>query len=290
MRIDRFVSFPIAGTVALAALWVTAVLAQAGGAQKPPGAPQPPSAAQPPVAAEPAGMATVVGDETCLTCHETQKQGYSNTMHGRRDHPRSPAAKQGCETCHGAGSTHADDPEMPGLIRSFPKLPPREANATCLTCHARGTHALWEGSVHDAKNLSCVTCHSVHAFKSEKAQLKTVREMDTCATCHRDKVAKIDRSGHMPVREGKMAVLDLPQPARLDQRQAAAQGGLGCGDVHLVPRRQARPVPVGTRADARRLHDLPRPARLVERAHAGHQAADPLPAVPRRDASSQHHL
>ena len=31
-----------------------------------------------------------------------------------------------------------------------------------------------------------------------------VREMDTCKSCHRDKVAKLDRSGHMPVAEGKM--------------------------------------------------------------------------------------
>ena len=125
-------------------------------------------------------------------------------MHGRPDHPRSPAARQGCETCHGPGSTHVEDPEVPGMIRAFAKEPPRDANETCLTCHSRGTHALWEGSVHDSRNLSCVTCHSVHAFKSEKAQLKTAREMDTCATCHRDKVAKVDRSGHMPVREGKM--------------------------------------------------------------------------------------
>jgi DmsE family decaheme c-type cytochrome len=63
---------------------------------------------------------------------------------------------------------------------------------------------MWQGSVHDARNLSCSTCHSVHKFKSEHAQLKTAREIDTCATCHRDKAAKIDRSGHMPLREGKM--------------------------------------------------------------------------------------
>ena len=30
------------------------------------------------------------------------------------------------------------------------------------------------------------------------------RSCELCATCHRDKVAKLDRSGHMPVREGKM--------------------------------------------------------------------------------------
>jgi DmsE family decaheme c-type cytochrome len=151
-----------------------------------------------------AAGADLVGEDTCLACHEEQTKGYSDTMHGRRDHPRSPAARQGCETCHGPGSKHVDDPEVAGSIRAFADEPPREGNETCLTCHARGPHAMWEGSVHDARNLACSTCHSVHAFKSEKAQLKTARQMDTCATCHRDKVAKVDRSGHMPLREGKM--------------------------------------------------------------------------------------
>jgi DmsE family decaheme c-type cytochrome len=217
--------------VVLAAAWVTAVLARSGvgevraldmppsveatavsgpagpttafgtTAQQPP---TPPAGMRlPPVSSKQAG-ATYIGDDTCLTCHEKQKQGYAGTMHGRTDHPRAPGARMGCETCHGPGSKHAEEETIPGLIRAFVKEPPRDANETCLSCHQRGTHALWEGSAHDSRNLSCVTCHSVHAFKSEKAQLKTARPMDTCATCHRDKVAKVDRSGHMPLREGKM--------------------------------------------------------------------------------------
>jgi DmsE family decaheme c-type cytochrome len=162
-------------------------------------------AGAPPRTAPPqaAGQDGFVGETTCLECHEDRSQGYTNTIHGRRDHPRSPAATQGCESCHGPGAKHAESGD-PALIRVFSRVPAREVSETCMTCHARGQHAVWDGSAHDARNLSCATCHSVHAFKSERAQLKTVREMDTCATCHRDKVAKVDRSGHMPVREGKM--------------------------------------------------------------------------------------
>ena len=58
------------------------------------------------------------------------------------DHPRSPAAKQGCETCHGPGSKHLGDPEVPGMIRAFRKEP-RQGNETCLTCHSRRTHAMY---------------------------------------------------------------------------------------------------------------------------------------------------
>jgi DmsE family decaheme c-type cytochrome len=35
-------------------------------------------------------------------------------------------------------------------------------------------------------------------------QLKEKTQRELCSTCHRDKVAKLDRSGHMPVREGKL--------------------------------------------------------------------------------------
>ena len=85
---------------------------------------------------------------------------------------------------------------LPGGIFDLP--------ITVLTCHNRGEHALWEGSQHESRGLSCVTCHSVHDYKSETKQLKAKDEMELCATCHKDKVAKLNKSAHMPVREGKM--------------------------------------------------------------------------------------
>ena len=191
------VAAPRVAAATLAAVWLAVFVTFA---QQPP--PLPKGVPSPPPAA--AGAQLVGDDETCITCHEPEGKGIAGTMHARKDHPRTPGAKQGCESCHGPGSKHVDDPEVPGMIRTFLKEPAKQGNDTCLTCHARGTHALWEGSVHDSRNLACASCHSVHAFKSAKSQLKTVREMDTCASCHRDKVAKIDRSGHMPLREGKM--------------------------------------------------------------------------------------
>jgi DmsE family decaheme c-type cytochrome len=71
---------------------------------------------------------------------------------------------------------------------------------------------LWKGSVHDARNLSCTTCHSVHSPKSSTAQLKTASAIDTCVTCHRTEVAKTQRSGHMPLREGKMTCTSCHDP------------------------------------------------------------------------------
>lgn len=195
----------------LVALWATAMVARTSAVSARPGpvvqAEQqkpPPAPASPPAGAQPQAGATFVGADTCLGCHDEQQKGYGDSPHGRPDHPRSPASKQACESCHGPGSVHVDDPAVPGSILAFEKAAPEEGNEACLTCHARDAHALWEGSTHDARHLSCATCHSVHNFRSDRAQLKTSTELETCATCHRDKIAKLDRSGHMPVREGKM--------------------------------------------------------------------------------------
>jgi DmsE family decaheme c-type cytochrome len=141
-----------------------------------------------------------VGTAKCLECHEQSIQG---SMHARAEDPRTPSAKQGCESCHGPGSKHAEDPTSFPVL-AFTRATADDVNTACATCHNRGEHALWDGSQHENRGLSCASCHSVHTPKSEMGQLKAKDQLTLCATCHRDKVAKLDRSGHMPVREGKM--------------------------------------------------------------------------------------
>ena len=150
-----------------------------------------------------AAAQSYVGETKCLECHAEQLKGYEGSPHHRAADPRSPAAKQGCESCHGPGSRHVDDPAA-FPVKNPNKLPPQEVSAICTTCHNRGEHAFWEGSQHDSRKLSCTTCHSVHDYKSETKQLNKKTQVEVCASCHRDKIAKLDRSGHMPVREGKL--------------------------------------------------------------------------------------
>jgi DmsE family decaheme c-type cytochrome len=145
-----------------------------------------------------------VGDETCMGCHEAEGKALKSTFHGKAQNERTPAATgHGCETCHGNGKKHVDSGD-PKDIKRFTVMAPRDANETCLSCHNNGTHVNWKGSMHDARNVSCVTCHSVHSPKGEHAQLKKASVIDTCATCHKQEVAKLQRLGHMPLREGKM--------------------------------------------------------------------------------------
>jgi DmsE family decaheme c-type cytochrome len=149
--------------------------------------------------AAPAASAGYVGEETCLTCHEDMAKGYHGSPHARTRNPRTPAAAQGCESCHGPGQAHVDGGGDKTKIKNPKVLSAREASDICLTCHNRSEHENFAGGKHDARNVGCVTCHSVHAPKSEKAQLKTETIEETCVQCHRREVNKVHRSSHMPV-------------------------------------------------------------------------------------------
>lgn len=161
--------------------------------------------------APPPLQAGYLGEEACATCHTGYDASIKASKHGLKNDPRTPAAAQGCESCHGPGEAHASDPEKV-KPRQFDKLSAQAVTDTCATCHNRGPHAQWKGSQHESRNVSCVSCHSVHTPKSAKAQLKTVNQQQQCMSCHRDKVAKLDRSGHMPVREGKMECASCHNP------------------------------------------------------------------------------
>jgi DmsE family decaheme c-type cytochrome len=196
----RFVSI-VALTVAWIVTTVT-VARMAGGPDAVPAVSSSQVVSQPAASGPaPQPAAGYVGDDTCTTCHTGQS--VKGSAHARAANPRTPAAQQGCESCHGPGQAHVDD-EAKGHIRKFSRIPAREASEACLTCHTRGAHALWQGSPHDTRNLSCTTCHSVHAPKSPAAQLKAVSQQELCVTCHQPQVLKTKRQSHMPVREGKL--------------------------------------------------------------------------------------
>jgi DmsE family decaheme c-type cytochrome len=183
-------------------------------------------------------VAAFVGEETCLGCHEDQRRGYHGSPHQRTADRRTPAAQRGCESCHGPGSQHIEDPSGSPLVR-FTGAAPQVENAACTSCHNRREHALWEGSQHESRDLTCATCHSVHNFKSETAQLRARTEQDVCSQCHRDKIAKIDRSGHMPVREGKMQCSTCHNPHGSTNVRLLARGdsaGEFCASCHADKR------------------------------------------------------
>jgi DmsE family decaheme c-type cytochrome len=184
----------------------TEAVAQASSGPKQSPAVQPASPAPAPL------QAGYAGSDACAVCHEDQAKNIAQSKHGQARYDRSPAATQGCESCHGPGQAHIDD-EAKGHIKRFAALKPAEVTETCLTCHNRGNHAGWEGSTHEARNLSCTTCHSAHSPASLESQLAKSSETQLCATCHRLQVVKTERAvAHMPVREGKLSCSSCHNP------------------------------------------------------------------------------
>ncbi len=163
-------------------------------------------------AAPAAPQAGYVGSDTCIMCHDAEEKSLKASKHGEAKNPHTPAATQGCESCHGPGQAHVDD-DAKGHIKKFKSLTSAEVSQTCMACHNKGTHAGWEGSAHDRRGLSCTTCHSVHHPVSPEKQLVKATETEVCATCHRVQVTKTERAvAHMPVREGKMSCSSCHNP------------------------------------------------------------------------------
>jgi DmsE family decaheme c-type cytochrome len=169
--------------------------------QKPPST-QPASAKKTQIAKPaPADPTQYVGEDTCLTCHETQKY---HGAHALKTTSRTPAATHGCESCHGPGKAHVDGGGDATKIIRLAQLMPQQSSEYCVTCHDRGTHALWSGSQHDQRNVGCLTCHSVHSPTGDH-QIKAKSEIELCSTCHRNITNKQYRVNHMPVREGAIS-------------------------------------------------------------------------------------
>lgn len=201
--------------VGLFAGWATAVALSAASPAPPRVQAAPPvsPAALSAASATPAASAEFAGDDTCAFCHEKQGKNLEHTLHGKALNVRTPAGTgRTCETCHGPGKAHAEAGGDITKITRISQLSPREASEACLSCHDRGNHVNWKGSMHDARSMSCITCHSVHNPASERAQLKAPTVIDQCGTCHKVQVAKLQRSGHMPLREGKMDCTSCHNP------------------------------------------------------------------------------
>ncbi len=160
----------------------------------------PPGTTQTTVVATP--QAGYVGSETCAACHSGYDHTVDITKHGFRANQMTPAARQGCESCHGPGEAHASDPGSVMPIQ-LTRVSATVANGQCQTCHNRGDHALWDGSQHENRNVKCIDCHSVHASEGPKL-MKAKTQQITCAKCHQTVTNKQQRFNHMPVREGKM--------------------------------------------------------------------------------------
>jgi DmsE family decaheme c-type cytochrome len=157
------------------------------------------------------------GDAACTRCHDETEEvpvlSIGKTKHGTLADGRTPT----CTSCHGESDTHANKPadavERPKPGRMFGKnstTSMEDRSAVCLTCHQGGKRIHWQMSAHAAGEVTCSSCHQVHAAH-DKARDK-VTQTEVCFACHKQQRAEINRPSRHPIREGKVACSDCHNP------------------------------------------------------------------------------
>jgi len=158
--------------------------------------------------------------KTCVKCHDEESDNpvlsIFNTPHGQIADDRTPLAQdQACETCHGPSKAHAKTrgKNKPSVAVQFNgnsnPSPPSVQNEVCLGCH-ESTHINWQGGPHDSEDLSCTSCHDIHATQDPVRNKAT--QTETCYTCHLEKRVEMSKFTHHPVPEGEMACSDCHNP------------------------------------------------------------------------------
>jgi len=147
-----------------------------------------------------------LGPEVCETCHDDKVKTMQVSPHGQVADSRSPFGQRSCETCHGPGMLHFDNEgnciiSMTGRYGESVE----QRNEVCTDCHKSGERMHWLSSAHEAEDLACVSCHSIHKVNDV---IERTSQKEVCYTCHKDIRSKTFRASSHPIREDKVICSD----------------------------------------------------------------------------------
>lgn len=147
--------------------------------------------------------------DKCKTCHEDVVTNFLKGAH----HGKAFVAgdkQNSCESCHGSGEKHIAAGGGRDSIISFGKKSVQnsdEQSKQCLGCHAKFKSLLnWEGGKHQANDVACASCHSIHGDKNKQ------KNPETCFACHKDVASDAKKMSHHPIIEGKIGCYDCHNP------------------------------------------------------------------------------
>ncbi len=156
------------------------------------------------------------GDAVCMHCHDEQEQKPILSIVKSRHFVKADKRTGGCQGCHGTSDKHMHNAEA-GKDRTKPDVvygpksatPAAVQTETCLNCHQGGKRMHWAGSQHEGQDLTCVSCHSMHA---EDKVLEKTTQREVCFKCHKTEQAQTHRISTHPLDAGKMSCSDCHNP------------------------------------------------------------------------------
>ena len=154
------------------------------------------------------------GDAVCTRCHDANEKKPILSVHRTR---HGAASQPGCQACHGSSRAHvlhADDsasrPPPEFVFSGAQRSPPEIQNRTCLNCHKAGKRLHSAGSAHQTNDLTCASCHEVHAPADKVLAKETQREV--CFACHKTQRAQVHYLSTHGIANGKLACADCHNP------------------------------------------------------------------------------
>jgi predicted CXXCH cytochrome family protein len=129
-----------------------------------------------------ASMAWSESSQLCLSCHDF---GPESPVHPMLEGSHGYQA-DACTSCHGASDTHTQRPTITSPDVSYgPRwgATPGDQDAQCLACHDDDVAAHWSDALHMVNDLTCVTCHDMHA-ENDKV-LNEHSQAEVCTICHK---------------------------------------------------------------------------------------------------------
>ncbi len=157
------------------------------------------------------------GADTCLRCHDDAAvKSIFQTKHAAKADPHSPFAQLQCESCHGPGAEHSQrlhpgEPRPPiPLFAKGSSATVEQENNVCLSCHSDDSRVGWHGSVHERRDLACVSCHKIHSAHDPVTQ--NAEQPQVCYGCHANVRADFEKFSAHPVRDGDLTCTSCHAP------------------------------------------------------------------------------